>query len=79
MEVGDLDQWTSAAATIAKMQIDWLTGMDDLVGLGCSRRSLAELEAEVGPLAAMWRCCSRIAPTDSVMPSEPRFAAVRAS
>src|SRR5262245_44612884 len=52
MEVGDLDGWTAAAATLADMQIDWVGAGEELAALGCPRRSLVDLEAEIGPLVA---------------------------
>ena len=50
MELGDLARWEGAAASIARMQIDWVNGTDELAVLGCPRWTLGRLETELTPL-----------------------------
>lgn len=50
MELGDLARWEDAAAALARIQIAWAGAASELLALGCPRRSLARLEAEIAPL-----------------------------
>ena len=50
MRVKDPERWEEVAAITARIQIDWLDGMEELMALGCPRRPLATLAAEVTPL-----------------------------
>jgi len=49
-ELADVARWESAAASIARMQLDWLARTGELMALGCKHRPLARLRGELAPL-----------------------------
>jgi len=50
MEARDVGDWMRAADACARIQTDWAGRTAELEALGCPRRSLAWLEAEIDPL-----------------------------
>lgn len=50
MEVADCAQWEEAARRFAMIQLDWVSRGDELVALGCERRTLDWLAKEIHPL-----------------------------
>lgn len=52
MEVADCAEWEEAARRFATVQIAWISRGDELVALGCERRTLDWLATQVRPLLA---------------------------
>jgi hypothetical protein len=50
MDISDLSRWEQATAAYARVQIDCVDRVEELAALGCPRRSIEWLEAEIDPL-----------------------------
>jgi hypothetical protein len=49
-EVDEIARWEQAAATIARIQLDWVGRGRELTALGCPHRSIDGLVAQIAPL-----------------------------